>query len=369
MFGAIASIVRLIGIARTFARHDALFPLEQMGVASILVAVAKRLSRRDVPGRPGERLSAALEELGPAFIKLGQALSVRPDVVGEDIADDLSALQDRLPPFPGAVARETIDQEMAAPVEDLFSHFEDTPIAAASIAQVHFAETHDGENVAVKVLRPGIEARFRQDIDLFLWLARMVERIRPALRRLRPVEVVRTFEASVNIEMDLRLEAAAASELRENTENDTGFRVPKIDWVRTGRRVMTLERIEGVRIDDLAALEDAGFAPRDILRRSAESFFNQVFRDGFFHADIHPGNMFVTADGTLCPIDFGIMGRLDRKTRNYLADMLIGFSRPRLPARRRSSFRGGLRPGANVGRRLHPSDPLYRRAHLGQAAT
>ena len=325
MFGAIASIVRLIGIARTFARHDALFPLEQMGVASILVAVAKRLSRRDVPGRPGERLSAALEELGPAFIKLGQALSVRPDVVGEDIAYDLSALQDRLPPFPGAVARETIDQEMAAPVEDLFSHFEDTPNAAASIAQVHFGETHDGENVAVKVLRPGIEARFRQDIDLFLWLARMVERIRPALRRLRPVEVVRTFEASVNIEMDLRLEAAAASELRENTENDTGFRVPKIDWVRTGRRVMTLERIEGVRIDDLAALEDAGFAPRDILRRSAESFFNQVFRDGFFHADIHPGNMFVTADGTLCPIDFGIMGRLDRKTRNYLADMLIGF--------------------------------------------
>jgi ubiquinone biosynthesis protein len=152
-----------------------------------------------------------------------------------------------------------------------------------------------------------------------------VERTKPALRRLRPLEVVRTFEASVHIEMDLRLEAAAASELRENSENDTGFRVPKIDWVLTGQRVMTLERIEGTRIDNIAALEEAGFAPRDILRRSAESFFNQVFRDGFFHADIHPGNMFVAQDGTLCPVDFGIMGRLDRKTRNYLADMLIGF--------------------------------------------
>lgn len=325
MFEFVASLARLIGIARTFARHDALFPLERMGASPVIVWAAKRMSRHGVPDRDGVRLSTALEELGPTFIKLGQALSVRSDLVGDEIADDLSALQDRLPPFAAAVARETIEQEMAAPVEDLFRQFDDLPVAAASIAQVHFAETHDGDKVAVKVLRPGIEARFHRDIDLFLWLARLVERTRPALRRLRPVDVVRTFEASVNVEMDLRLEAAAASELRENTENDAGFRVPKIDWVRTGRRIMTLERIEGTRIDDLAALEIAGFAPRDILRRSAESFFNQVFRDGFFHADIHPGNMFVAPDGTLCPVDFGIMGRLDRKTRNYLADMLIGF--------------------------------------------
>ncbi len=325
MFRFIVSLARLIGIARTLARHDALFPLERLGVAPGIVWFAKRVSRQESADRPGVRLSTALEELGPTFIKLGQALSVRPDLVGEEIADDLSALQDRLPPFAGSVARETIEQELAAPVDDLFGQFDDVPVAAASIAQVHFAETHDGEKVAVKVLRPEIETRFRQDIDLFLWLARLLERTRPALRRLRPQEVVRTFEAAVNIELDLRLEAAAASELRENTENDTGFQVPKIDWVLTGRRVMTLERIEGARIDDLAALEEAGFAPRDILRRSAESFFNQVFRDGFFHADIHPGNMFVAKDGTLCPVDFGIMGRLDRKTRNYLADMLIGF--------------------------------------------
>ena len=325
MFRFIVSLARLIGIARTLARHDALFPLERLGVAPGIVWFAKRVSRQESADRPGVRLSTALEELGPTFIKLGQALSVRPDLVGEEIADDLSALQDRLPPFAGSVARETIEQELAAPVDDLFGQFDDVPVAAASIAQVHFAETHDGEKVAVKVLRPEIETRFRQDIDLFLWLARLLERTRPALRRLRPQEVVRTFEAAVNIVLDLRLEAAAASELRENTENDTGFQVPKIDWVLTGRRVMTLERIEGARIDDLAALEEAGFAPRDILRRSAESFFNQVFRDGFFHADIHPGNMFVAKDGTLCPVDFGIMGRLDRKTRNYLADMLIGF--------------------------------------------
>lgn len=294
-------------------------------MAQPIVAAAKLISRRTAEGRPGKRLSAALEELGPAFIKLGQALSVRPDLVGEEIADDLSNLQDRLPPFSSDVARQTIEKALGEPVDSLFAQFDDAPVAAASIAQVHFAKTHDGDKVAVKVLRPSIEAHFQQDLEVFLWLARLVECTRPALRRLRPAEVIQTFEASVKIEMDLRLEAAAASELHDNTEHDSGFRVPKIDWVRTDRRVMTLERIEGARIDDRTALEASGFTPGEILQRSAESFFNQVFRDGFFHADIHPGNMFVTSDGTLCPVDFGIMGRLDQKTRNYLADMLIGF--------------------------------------------
>ena len=325
MFAAFTQIRRLLRIARIFARHDALFPLERMGVAPVIVALARALSRREVPGRPGERLAAALEELGPSFIKLGQALSVRSDLVGEEIAHDLAKMQDNLPPFPGSDARAIIEEELQAPVETLFESFDNEPVAAASIAQVHFARTAEDGDVAVKILRPGIENRFRRDIDLFLWLARLVERTQPSLRRLRPVEVVRMFEATVNVELDLRLEAAAASELRENTENDSGFRVPKIDWVRTGRRVMTLERIDGIRIDDIAALESAGFTPRDILQRSAESFFNQVFRDGFFHADIHPGNMFIARDGALCPVDFGIMGRLDPRTRNYLADMLIGF--------------------------------------------
>jgi ubiquinone biosynthesis protein len=325
MFSSLTQLRRLLRIARTFARHDALFPLERMGVAPVIVTLARWLSRKHVPGRPGERLAAALEELGPCFVKLGQALSVRSDLVGDDIADDLAELQDRLPPFPAEQARAIVEEELGAPIAELYESFDDRPVAAASIAQVHFARTAEGEDVAVKVLRPGIEARFRRDIDLFLWLARLVERTRPELRRLRPLEVVRTFEQTVNTEMDLRLEAAAASELRDNAAGDTGFRVPKIDWVRTGQRVMTLERIDGIRIDDLEALTGAGFEPQEILRRSAESFFNQVFRDGFFHADMHPGNMFVDLEGTLCPVDFGIMGRLDARTRNYLADMLLGF--------------------------------------------
>ena len=337
MFTALTSLARLFRIARTLAEYDALFPLERLGVAPTLVALARVLARlfapmvarRDVDGRPGQRLAKAFEALGPSFIKLGQALSVRSDLVGEDIAADLSFLQDNLPPFSGAEARDIIEADLGEPVAHYFSHFEDVPVAAASIAQVHFAVTTDGETVAVKVLRPGVEARFRRDIDLALWLARMVERTRPALRRLRPVDVVRTFEESVNTEMDLRLEAAAASELAENFKDDPHFRTPGVDWIRTARRVLTLERISGVRIDDVEALKQAGavagFEPRDILRHAAEAFFNQVFRDGFFHADMHPGNMFVAPDGALRPVDFGIMGRLDRKTRYYLADMLTGF--------------------------------------------
>ena len=337
MFTALTSLARLFRIARTLAEYDALFPLERLGVAPALVAMVRLLARlpmsnaapRDVDARPGQRLAKAFEALGPSFIKLGQALSGRSDLVGEDIAADLSALQDNLPPFSGAEARDIIETELGAPVSHYFSHFEDVPVAAASIAQVHFAVTADGETVAVKVLRPGVEARFQRDIDLALWLARMVERTRPALRRLRPMEVVRTFEESVNTEMDLRLEAAAASELADNFKDDPYFKVPNVDWIRTAQRVLTLERISGVRIDDVEALKQvgatAGFELRDILRHAAEAFFNQVFRDGFFHADMHPGNMFVAPDGALCPVDFGIMGRLDRKTRYYLADMLTGF--------------------------------------------
>ncbi|MDE0813385.1 MAG: 2-polyprenylphenol 6-hydroxylase [Alphaproteobacteria bacterium] len=337
MFTALTSLARLFHIARTLAEYDALFPLERLGVAPGLLVAARILARTlprtaakgDAEGRPGQRLAKAFETLGPSFIKLGQALSVRSDLVGEDIADDLSTLQDNLPPFPGEQARQTIEVELGGPVSDHFAHFEDTPVAAASIAQVHFAVTTNGDPVAVKVLRPGIEARFLRDIDLALWLARLVARTRPALRRLRPVEVVRTFEESVRTEMDLRLEASAAAELAENFEGDPNFKVPRIDWIRTAQRVLTLERIDGVRIDDVDALkvsgDDTGFEPQDILRHATEAFFNQVFRDGFFHADMHPGNMFVTHEGILRPVDFGIMGRLDRRTRYYLADMLTGF--------------------------------------------
>ncbi|MCK5276068.1 MAG: 2-polyprenylphenol 6-hydroxylase [Alphaproteobacteria bacterium] len=325
MLKAIANLFRLLLIARTLARHDALFPLEQLGVAPAVMTLARLISRRHAPGRPGERLAAACEALGPTFIKLGQALSVRSDLVGEEVASDLSSLQDKLPPFPSDQAKAIIEAVLGRTIEELFDRFDSEPIAAASIAQVHFATTTDGEEVAVKVLRPDVEAIFARDLALMYWVARLVERARPDLRRLKPVEVVRTFEDTVRMEMDLRMEAAAAAELAENFAGDHDFHVPRVDWQRTGHRVLTTERIDGISIDEVEALVDAGLDPRDIIEKSARIFFYQVFRDGFFHADMHPGNMFIGRDGALMPVDFGIMGRLDRKTRNYLADMLLAF--------------------------------------------
>jgi ubiquinone biosynthesis protein len=214
---------------------------------------------------------------------------------------------------------------LGKPVESLFTAFDDEAVAAASIAQVHFARTAEGGAVAVKVLRPGIVEAFARDLDLFFWLAALVERAQPALRRLKPVEVVKTLADVVQIEMDLRFEAAAASELAENFAGDPDFRVPRVDWLRTGRTVLTSEWISGIRIDDRAALLAAGHSIGDLLAKAAGAFFNQVFRDGFFHGDLHPGNLFVAPDGALVVVDFGIMGRLDRRTRTYLADMLLGF--------------------------------------------
>jgi ubiquinone biosynthesis protein len=234
-------------------------------------------------------------------------------------------LQDRLPPFPGQVARALIETEFARPIDTLFASFDEVAVAAASIAQVHFARTTDGQEVAVKILRPGIAEAFTGDLNLFLWLAGLGERLQPALRRLKPVEVVQTLAEVVRIEMDLRMEAAAAAELAENFAGDPDFHVPRVDWLRTGRTVLTLERINGIRIDDRAALLAGGHRIEDLLAKAAAAFFNQVFRDGFFHADLHPGNMFVDPNGAIAVVDFGIMGRLDRATRFFLADMLIGF--------------------------------------------
>jgi ubiquinone biosynthesis protein len=321
-------LLRLGEIVLTLARHDALFPLEGIAGAAAVARVLRLLRRRgrsQPQRRPGERLAAALQALGPSFIKLGQALSLRADLIGEEVASDLAMLQDRLPPFPGEAARALIEDEFGAPVATLFPSFDATPIAAASIAQVHLAVTSEGEEVAVKVLRPGIEAAFNRDIALFDWLARLAERLEPRLRRLKPREVVETLAQSVRLEMDLRFEAAAASELRDNFRDDPTFRVPRVDWRRTARRVLTLERVSGIRVDDRAALVAAGHDIREIVRRAASAFFNQVFRDGFFHADLHPGNLFIDWDGAIVAVDFGIMGRLDRKTRFYLADMLLAF--------------------------------------------
>ena len=355
MYRSVRNAWRLIRIARTLARHDALFAIERAGVAPVLVRVAKALWKRDLPGRPGRRLATALESLGPSFIKLGQMLSTRPDLMGEEVANDLAGLRDHLPPFATAVARATIEQELGGPLDGFFLRFDDTPVAAASIAQVHFAATSDGHEVAVKVLRPGIEEAFKRDIELFYWCAEMLERLLPEFRRLKPYEVVRTFEESVEIEMDLRMEAAAAVELGENFAGDPGFRVPRIDWERTARRVLTLERVRGINIDRRDELIAAGHDPDAILAAAAAAFFNQVFRDGFFHADQHPGNCFIEADGRICALDFGIMGRLDRDHRYYLADMLMGFLARDYESVADVHFRAGFVPA-------HKSKPAFTQA-------
>ncbi|MAO56758.1 MAG: 2-polyprenylphenol 6-hydroxylase [Rhodospirillaceae bacterium] len=325
MSGSLGNLSRLFSIARLLARHDALFPLEDLGVAPAICRVAKMLSKRSAPGRPGERLAAALSEAGPSFIKLGQALSTRPDLLGEEITEDLALLQDDLPPFSAAEARQAIEQEFQVPLEELFTRFDETPVAAASIAQVHFAETTEGEQVAVKILRPGIETRFRRDLDLFRWCAKIVERARPDLKRLKPREIVETIAQSVELEMDLRFEAAAAAEMADNFEGDATFIVPAVDWARTGARVLTTGRIDGLSINDRDAIIAAGIEPRTVVENAARAFFNQVFRDGFFHADLHPGNLFVMEDGAIGAVDFGIMGRVDQRTRRTLGEMLLGF--------------------------------------------
>jgi len=346
MIGALRNLLRLVGIARTLALHDALFPLDWLPATGGFVLAARLLSgfrvKRSVRKlRPGQRLAIALQELGPSFIKFGQMLSTRPDLAGEAIANDLTALQDDLPPFAAAEARRAIETELEAPLSELFASFDDTPIAAASIAQVHFAVTKPtareiaaaeaagtppaGRDVAVKVLRPNIERAFERDLELFRWIAHIVEKTQPRLRRLKPVAAIETFAEAVHREMDLRMEAAAAAELGENFADDPNYVVPAVDWQRTGRRVLTTAWIEGIPIHDFDDLRAAGHDLEAVVRRASENFFRQVFRDGFFHADMHPGNAFVQADGALAVVDFGIMGRIDQPTRYYLADMLLGF--------------------------------------------
>ncbi|HMA48466.1 MAG TPA: 2-polyprenylphenol 6-hydroxylase [Magnetospirillaceae bacterium] len=324
LFSAPLNLFRLFRILLVFLRHGALFPLEARSPAWRIW-----LKRRTDPAyaalRPGQRLVAALQALGPTYIKFGQALSTRPDLVGEEVAADLSELHDRLPPFAFAEVRAIIEGELDRPLEELYSSFDETPVAAASIAQVHFAVTAEGEPVAVKVLRPGVEAVFAGDIELFGWMSRVVERVMPSARRLRLPEAVDTFADTVVQEMDLRFEAAAAAEMADNFTGDDDLIIPAIDWQRTARRVMTLERVSGISIDEITALQAAGHEPLEVVRKAAATFFNMVFRDGFFHADLHPGNLFVGAGGELVAVDFGITGRVDLATRKILAEMLVGF--------------------------------------------
>ncbi|MBL8628289.1 MAG: 2-polyprenylphenol 6-hydroxylase [Rhodospirillaceae bacterium] len=338
MFTSLSHIARLIGIARVLAKHDALLitdgiftdihPLTDFGARAIKFFWRPLPEVRNL--RTGQRLSIALEKLGPTFIKFGQALSTRSDLLGEEVAADLAELQDRLAPFPFAEAEQQIVADFGKPLSALYTHFDPVPVAAASIAQVHFATTTEGQDVAVKVLRPDVRHAFARDIGLLYWLADSAVRARPQLARLKPREVVATFENTTRLEMDFRFEAAAAQEVAENFANDPMFKAPAVDWQRTSERILTLERVGGLRVDDRAAIEAAGLDAIAVVKTAAEVFFNMVFRDGFFHADMHPGNLFITPvdnqpGGKVIAIDFGIMGRIDRETQRTLADMLLGF--------------------------------------------
>src|SRR5215467_14386386 len=265
--------------------------------------------------------------MGPAYLKLGQFLATRPDVVGVVLARDLESLQDRLPPFPQSEAEAVIATSLERPLAQVFASF-GPPVAAASIAQVHRGEVErDGMRhpVAVKVLRPNVASRFRRDLSDFFFVAYKAEAYSPEARRLRLVEVINTMSRSVAIEMDLRLEAAAMSEMAENTSGDPDFRVPAVDWDRTAHNVLTMEWIDGIALNDHARLREAQVDLPDLGRMVIQSFLRHALRDGFFHADMHPGNLFLDDAGRLVAVDFGIMGRLGLKERRFLAEILLGF--------------------------------------------
>ena len=329
MLGSIFHLMRLARAGYVLAREGVFAnvdPALAPPAARPLLAMARLVARREA--RAGSsRLVAAFARLGPSYVKLGQFLATRPDVVGASASRDLEKLQDRMPPFPRAEAVRIIEAAFDQKLDEVFIEFGE-PVAAASIAQVHRARVRDGEetrDVAVKIMRPGVERRFARDLSDMYFAARFAERHFAEARRLRVVEVVDTLARTVRMEMDFRLEAAAASEFAENCAGDSEFRVPVIDWNRTGREVLTLEWIDGIPLSDSAALEKAGVDLPRLGRVVIQSFLRHAMRDGLFHADMHQGNLFVDPQGRLVAVDFGIMGRLGMKERRFLAEILYGF--------------------------------------------
>ncbi len=275
----------------------------------------------------GERLSNSLESMGTTFIKLGQFLATRPDIIGEELSKKLENLQDKLPPFPLTKAREIIKSDLGIETYDSIIDLSE-PVAAASIAQVHKAQINDNgiiKEVAIKILRPDIKKIFNDEIDAMMLFAFLVESLIKKTKRLKLVEVVFLLKEITNLEMDLRFEAAAANEYAENTKNDINFKVPKIYWNFTSENVMTLDWINGVSIRETEELKKRNFDTEKIAENIIQSFLRHAVRDGFFHADMHQGNIFVDNDGHIVPIDFGIMGRLDKMSKRFLAEILFGF--------------------------------------------
>ncbi|API60471.1 2-polyprenylphenol 6-hydroxylase [Tardibacter chloracetimidivorans] len=324
MSTSITHLWRLVRWGRTLARHGALKGIERDPLTPPRVRLLCRVARfgARVPKQPA--YADAFQAIGPAAIKLGQALATRPDLVGEAAARDLLRLQDALPPAPFPAVHAAIEAALEKPVEAVFASIDPEPVGAASVAQVHRAVTTDGRSVAVKVLRPGVEDEFARAIETYEWAAAQVEALGGEAARLRPRLVIAMFRQWTARELDLRREAASASELAESLQAELGFTVPAIDWTRTSRRVMTLEWIDGIKLTDRDALVAAGHDLKRLAARLVQAFLRQAIVDGFFHADLHQGNLFALPDGRLVAVDFGIMGRIDRRARLWLAEILYG---------------------------------------------
>lgn len=318
MLSFITNSFRLLYLALTAFIYGVTFRLLQLYFAKSNEAL------KNAQYKLGGAIARWLQSSGPAFIKFGQVLSTRPDLTGDIISEKLSFLQDSLPAFPFSKVRATIEDELGGKLEDHFSEFDEKSIAAASIAQVHKAKTLEGHDVAVKVLRPNIRKRFFRDVNLFYFLAKL-SRMFPESKRLHFQEAVKTFEKIVRNELNLMFEASSADKLRENCSNDKGLRIPRVYWELTSEKVLTVEWIDGIRVDDKEALENAGFDLHDIAKKLAVTFFNQAYRDGFFHADLHPGNILVDENGDVALVDFGIMGLLEKRDRLFIAHMLYAF--------------------------------------------
>jgi len=328
VYAGFRNTLRLIRITQVFLRHDLGEFVTALGLSrGVRFVLFPGVLFRKPTGKPhrGQRLRRALEELGPVFVKFGQMLSTRPDLIPDDIAIELTRLQDDVPPFTGELARQLIEQAYGESLEQHFSMFDDEPMASASIAQVHRAQLHDGTHVVVKVLRPEVEKQIDRDLKLMYTLARFAHKYWSEGERLRPVEVVDEYNKTIHDELDLMREASNASKLRSNFENSAIIYVPEIYWQHTRRDVMVIEEVTGIPIRDVEAIRKAGIDMRQLAHNGVEIFFTQAFRDGFFHADMHPGNIFVGPDGQYRAVDFGIMGTLSDRDKRYLAENFLAF--------------------------------------------
>ena len=319
---------RLLQIHRILIAHgldeyipDHSFFRSLRAVASI---TPKRWSGNNT-GPRGQRIREALEQLGPIFVKFGQALSTRRDLLPEDIADELAKLQDNVPAFDGQVAQQMIEKALGAPVTELFSSFDQQALAAASVAQVHTATLPNGDAVVVKILRPDVDKLIRKDLEVMFAFARLVDRYLREANRLRPIEIVEEFEKTIVDELDLVREAANAALLRRNFEDSDILYIPKIYWDLTRTNVLVMERIHGIPVGNTQQLREQNTDFKKLAERGVEIFFTQVLRDNFFHADMHPGNIFVSPESSYIAVDFGIVGTLTDQDRHYLASNLAAF--------------------------------------------